>query len=265
MKTQQIRINADIARNLLKNNKSNRNVRPGVVKKYARDMMRGDWHSTHQGIAIYDDGQVADGQHRLLAIIESDAEIDMLVTFGIPREASLGIDQHAIRAAHDCIKIASGCNLSKSAVGVIRCLMVELQESQQYSVRPSATELYDYYVNHEKIIEYGSSFCDKKIRGITAAPVGACISAAMFQRENITKLERFCVVLAHGEINGAFENAAIRLREYLLFNKTAWHGGAARADSIKRTQRAIKAFCIDEPLSRLQTPKEIIYFAPSWN
>lgn len=264
MKTDVMRINADIARHLLEKNKSNRPIRLGVVKKYAREMADGRWYLTHQGIAIYDNGDIADGQHRLMAVIESGVEIDTLVTFGIKRPASLGIDQHAVRAAHDAIKIASGKNVDKDIIAITRCLMVEIQPVVNSAIRPSASEIYDYYLENQSIIDYGKSFSERKVRGVTAAPVAASIAAAIFRGEDKIKIDRFCEVISTGEISGVWENAAIRLREYLMFNKAAWTSGADRRDSLKRAQRAINAFCSKEPLSRLITPKELIYAAPEW-
>ncbi len=44
-------------------------------------MREGHWDTTHQGIAIASDGTLVDGQHRLLAIVESGVTVRMNVTF----------------------------------------------------------------------------------------------------------------------------------------------------------------------------------------
>jgi hypothetical protein len=41
---------------------------------------------------------VADGQHRLLAIIKARATLPMMVTYGLEKESSLGIDYHRPRS-----------------------------------------------------------------------------------------------------------------------------------------------------------------------
>jgi len=50
-------------------NTGNRTMTRRVVSKYADDMIAGRWIDTHQNaIAFYDDGSLADGQHRLGAV-----------------------------------------------------------------------------------------------------------------------------------------------------------------------------------------------------
>jgi len=54
-----------------------------VVDSYARAMRTGQWVLTHQGIGIDDNGELVDGLHRLLAIVQSGATIPMMITTGI--------------------------------------------------------------------------------------------------------------------------------------------------------------------------------------
>lgn len=56
---------------------------PSVVDDYARTMRAGQWMLTHQGIAIDEHGELIDGVHRLLAIVQSGTQVRMLVTRGI--------------------------------------------------------------------------------------------------------------------------------------------------------------------------------------
>jgi hypothetical protein len=53
-------------------------------------MRAGQWLLTHQGVAIDDAGELIDGVHRLLAIIESGATIKMMVTRDIPHSGHTG-------------------------------------------------------------------------------------------------------------------------------------------------------------------------------
>lgn len=64
----------------------NRPDRPSVVDKYAADMKKGNWKTTHQGIAIDTEGNVIDGQHRLLAIIKANLAVSFMVTYGVEKE-----------------------------------------------------------------------------------------------------------------------------------------------------------------------------------
>lgn len=63
-----------------------------VVEDYARTMRAGQWMLTHQGIAIDTNGELIDGVHRLLAIVQSGVPVQMLVTRGVTAvEATSGM------------------------------------------------------------------------------------------------------------------------------------------------------------------------------
>jgi len=68
------------AKELLEGNHSNRPIRESVVRGYAEAMTKGQWRLTHQGIAIDARGNLVDGQHRLLAVIESGKPLKTMVT-----------------------------------------------------------------------------------------------------------------------------------------------------------------------------------------
>jgi len=88
MRTRLEEITPELALEYLKHNTGNRAIRQKAVDEYAQEMISNRWVATHQGIAFYDDGELADGQHRLLAIVESGCTVQMMVTRGIPRKVA---------------------------------------------------------------------------------------------------------------------------------------------------------------------------------
>jgi hypothetical protein len=68
----------------LQNNFVNRPINQDVIDAYARDMARGVWIPTHQGVAFNDLDHLIDGQHRLSGIVKSGVTVRMMVTFGLP-------------------------------------------------------------------------------------------------------------------------------------------------------------------------------------
>lgn len=90
---------------LLEANQDNRPLRKNRVAFYARQMKKGDWRLTHQGIAFSSDGTGVDLQHRLSAVIESGVEITIMVTEGLERAAFQAIDQHERRSMADALRI----------------------------------------------------------------------------------------------------------------------------------------------------------------
>jgi len=101
MKHMVMSVSPALAEEWLKMNTNNRKKRPSTVKKYARAMRDGAWKLTHQGIAFDEDNRLLDGQHRLEAIVQSGATVEMLVCFDVSRDVFAFIDDGAIRNSAD--------------------------------------------------------------------------------------------------------------------------------------------------------------------
>jgi hypothetical protein len=92
----------------------NRNVKEASVAMYASDMANGNWKLSPQGIAFDENGTVFDGQHRLHAVIRSEASVPMLIIRGFPvHQGSMKtmdiVDCGVVRSLADRIKLM-GCH-----------------------------------------------------------------------------------------------------------------------------------------------------------
>ena len=262
MKTETMVITPEMAvRWLTGNNPLNRNLRKPVVEKYASDMRNGLWRKTHQGIAFYEDGTVADGQHRLNAIVSAGIPVEMLVTTGMAKDVGEGIDQHSVRAIHDAMKFGNSAKWmhSKDTVALIRFMMDGMGVGK---VQASPGIVAEYAMRHEPAIKFAASLVTTKRANLTTAGVLACYACAFLAGEPTEKLARFAHIMISGEISGPTENAAIRLREHLLSSNNPWTG-PTRAANAKKTQRAIKAFCDGQPLAKLMQPEGFTYPCPA--
>ena len=72
-------ITPDIAADILKRNTSNRKISARYVKKYAEEMTSGNWQKNYEPIVISKTGRLLNGQHRLLAILESGQSVEIYV------------------------------------------------------------------------------------------------------------------------------------------------------------------------------------------
>jgi hypothetical protein len=100
------KVNATIAKKLLKNNVINRNLSPARVDHLSRQMSEGRWESnTGESIKISKNGLLLDGQHRLAAIIKSGVEVDMLVIEELENEIINVIDTGKPRSVNDVLII----------------------------------------------------------------------------------------------------------------------------------------------------------------
>jgi hypothetical protein len=79
MRTKTQTITPAKAAELLESNTNNRPLSRATVRVFADAMQRGEWKTTHQGIAIDTNGQLVDGQHRLAALVEADVPVKLTV------------------------------------------------------------------------------------------------------------------------------------------------------------------------------------------
>ena len=80
------------ATELLAGNAENqRKVNQARVRKYTAEMLSGLWLYNGESIIVSESGKLIDGQHRLLAVIESDVTIEVALVTDVPDEQD-GID-----------------------------------------------------------------------------------------------------------------------------------------------------------------------------
>ena len=253
MKTVTEVITPDKAKSLLSRNTTNRNLSANLVAKYAKQMRSGEWSLTHQGIAVYDDGELADGQHRLNAVIASGCDVVMQVTYGVSRESGCDIDVHRARNLSDSIKIGGLSDwIDKDVIAIIR-------KVTKGGDRMTTREIVAVGEKYRSQIDFVLCLFPTKKKTITSAPVLAAMVSALIYGESRDRLSSMAHCLVTGIIEKDGDVAAIRLREYAISNPGANRGHVARNDLFMRSQRAIKAFCDSEAISKLYLPKDPIY------
>ena len=258
IETSTVLINPDLAAMWLKTgNTANRSISERQVDKLANDMRMGNWRQTHQGIAFYEDGVLADGQHRLSAIIKSGIAQQMLVVTGLDRADSIGIDQNRPRSAIDTLRIAGGDTwISKDVVAVSRFLLCITGTRL-----PSISEIGEFANAYRDCILFALSTFGKSRRGISVAPVFAGVAVAAMNGIDRQRLSEFSEILLSGVATSPTHMGAIRLREWLM-RPAAVRGAAYQNSVYLRTQRAIEAFAMAQPLGRLFEPSEPIWNVP---
>jgi len=108
-------ITPEKAKQLLALNVCNRHLVEGNVEFFTQQLLEGSWKLTHQGIAITKSGHLADGQHRLTAIVKTGVAVEMMVTTDLDDEAFAVLDTGRARRAADAISIVGGKNSSHVA------------------------------------------------------------------------------------------------------------------------------------------------------
>lgn len=88
-----ILVTPEQAKEWAEKNTINRKFRRWYALALAEAIKRGEWITTHQGVAFSVSGKLLDGQHRLWAIIWSGIAAEMLVVTGIDDRAFMVIDR----------------------------------------------------------------------------------------------------------------------------------------------------------------------------
>lgn len=85
-------VSPELAKEYLKANRKNRPVRKHLVDWIAEQIERGEWRVSHQGIAFDKNGDLIDGQHRLMAIAKAGVPVEIVVSTGVDPAAFQVID-----------------------------------------------------------------------------------------------------------------------------------------------------------------------------
>lgn len=103
---QEKKITPTIAKQYLARNTRNRNINRTVVKHYADMMKSGKWHiDADTPIKIGTDNSLLDGQHRLMAIVDSNTTQTMSIRTGCDPHAQQYMDRGRKRSLADDLHI----------------------------------------------------------------------------------------------------------------------------------------------------------------
>ena len=145
------RITPESAAEMLQLNKNNRPASATSVKFLAREIREGRWQVNGDTITFADD-RLIDGQHRLMAVIESGIPISTFVVRGVPSESFLTKDSGRKRGAADALAII-GVNYSNSVAASLKqvWLYYKTGKLDNTGIAPSTSILIEFYEKHTGI------------------------------------------------------------------------------------------------------------------
>ena len=104
--TEKVLVSPYLASKLLEKNIDNRAVKQSVVDSYADEMANGNWREdTFEFIKISKEGNLLDGQHRLLAVVKSQTSIKFQIAYGLPDDVFQVLDTGSVRSSKDVFTI----------------------------------------------------------------------------------------------------------------------------------------------------------------
>lgn len=191
--TQREMITPELAREYLDCNYDNRTVRARWVQQLADTIRRGQWRETHQGIAFDANGRLVDGQHRLMAIVQADIAVPILVTRDLEDGVYRYVDAGAARKMSDRTHLTEqGAWDNETAVSITRnyCLCALASRA------PSVELIENTFLSMSDEIMMVVNLWRAKVRGLCTGSLGAAV--ACYASKHPAKANAFGRALVSG-------------------------------------------------------------------
>lgn len=203
------------AEEVLKLNTANRKVNRRKLETLADQVRSGEFENTGEPIIVSAEGVLNNGQHRLLAVVEADAVVDMDVRFGIPRRAFTKTDTGAARTGGDVLTVAGAAH--GGAVSPAVRLLVLYKRGLPEAVRGfvSNDEIARAYGRWTEIAEAAQRVQGYNFpKGVRSTPLLATAFLASRSPAK-ARLDAWLHTLATG-LDATRDNPAWQLRERLM-------------------------------------------------
>jgi prophage antirepressor-like protein len=110
-----VTITPEMAEEMLKKNIGNRKINQANVNRIAADMATGNYKLNGETIKISPNGEILDGQHRLLAAVKSGMTFRTYIVYNVERESIGTIDMGKGRSVADSLNVM-GCNIKQGII-----------------------------------------------------------------------------------------------------------------------------------------------------
>lgn len=169
------------AREMLESNTNNRRVRVAWVSNLATMIQNGEWIVTHQGVAFDVNGRLVDGQHRLMAIVQANKPVKVMVSRGLPSETYKYVDGGRPRTYSDRTTLMED---PRDNVIANKLVWAYLCSAKQMHSNITISLIEDTYLELADGISEMIPFWRKAVRRITISHVGAAIAVMCIKHPN---------------------------------------------------------------------------------
>lgn len=245
-------ITPQMAKEWLAHNTHNRRLSKRLVSLLARDMASGNWQLNGDAIRFNGDGMLIDGQHRLMAIVESGQKVKSLVITGLPKRVQETVDMGRKRSPGDVLELRGHAYATALAAAAARLL--DVKRGSQDKGRSTTAEILAVIERHPKLPSSVET-CHH------AYPVPASIMSAVHYitnhmiRGRKDEAEAFVNVLMNGK--PAFkDDPAHKFREKLIRVRAAKQH-LRTWEMLASTLRIWNAFVTREPLEKIYFTDEM--------
>lgn len=250
--------------------KYNRVIRQQRVETYARDMRNGNWTLNPQPIVFDTDGLLADGHHRLRAVILSQTTQTFLVVRDLPREYLKNLDCGAPRSPSDRLVIASGDESKNERFAAVAKKLALLQR-WGLGTNPSSSELDAIHAAYGASIATANAMAGHASM-LSVSPYRAALVGALHLHHGTPTadaISQFAAVVRHSLVDtespyGDAANSALSLRRFLMGETTKSTARLLPHAIFRTTEYALRAFLDGRGLKRLQPrdDQEVLFPLP---
>jgi hypothetical protein len=213
--TRTVLMDRHLAEVLLETNTGNRRVSKRRVSQLAEQMRTGQFENTGEPIIVSAEGILNNGQHRLLALIEADAAVEMDIRFGIPRRAFTKTDTGAARTGADVLAISGVANATQISTALRLLLAYEKGLPEHIRDFTPNDEIFRAYERWPDIVDAAVQVQAYNFpKAVRSTPLYATTFLAM-RAPGVTKLQGWLHILATG-LEADRDNPAYQLRERLI-------------------------------------------------
>lgn len=220
MKADFVTITPDKAKDLLAKNTANRPANKAHVTRLAKEMLLGRWKCNGDAIRM-GNGRLVDGQHRLMACVNSGVSFDTLLVTGLDNSVFDTVDTGKKRGGADTLAIIGHKHYALMAAALV---IVDLYYQGKATLRLSYVggisnsdyiEMLSKYIALPNSVDHCQSRATKLVQ---PSIMTAC--HYIFSRIDSVLADDFIERLSTGE-NVAKDSPMSKLRERLLQNYTS--------------------------------------------
>lgn len=245
-------ITPELATKMLDANTKNRTPSDRMVDQYMRSMANGEWVFLGDTIRFADTGLLLDGQHRLMAIEESETAEWMLVIGGLPESVQRFIDIGRSRSSADQLKIDQVQHAAQLAAVANLLLQWAGWRAGNGSFTPAKHAITGFVHENVGILETARSYSSDVFEGCRKGISKPAVAAAYVRIAQVAgttfAAAEFFTLVATGE------NIARGMPVYALRDSFLNQDRADRIGDLHKCVRCFNAHTIGETLTRYQPP-----------
>jgi len=232
------------AASLLEKNLNNRRIKLALVAKLKNDILNDNWHLTHQPIAIDNNGNVIDGQHRLTAIAAAEKAVPVMLATNCNAESMIAVDTGLSRSAADVLTLDGVKNAAMKAA-IVRILLSYEQYPNAWWAGKNVFSIQTIKLELANIDDFDEHInfcrqCAKQFTLLTISSLTALKLLALDRQYSPEKIDEFLLRLSDG-VNQFPGDPIYAYRQYLVNSIKSKYGHSRKtqqslADLIKLFQ-----------------------------